>query len=313
MTRRRRALGLGLSLALLAALLWVVDLGVFVRTLTSVSLPTYLLATAVFASTYAFIAVRWQILANTASLGISLPHSFEITALSYGLNKILPANSGDLARSKITQQYVAVDSHGRVLGLVVLERLADVGTVCVIVALGLPFVSGNGGLALSLIAGAVLVAIVAAALHLNRLTVPTVAWLPNGVRSEIGLGRDAIESVPRGTLLVVLGISMVRWLFLAAVFVLLGASIGMSISLPVAAVATATMSLAAIVPLAPGGLGTVDATGTWILVIAAIPPTDAFTLVVLQRSLGLGFMALVGFLVYNYRLAVPPEEAKTET
>lgn len=66
---------------------------------------------------------------------LSLSACFEITAISYGLNKILPANSGDLARSKITERYTTVDSHGEILGLVAIERLLDVGALCLVLAI----------------------------------------------------------------------------------------------------------------------------------------------------------------------------------
>lgn len=305
-----------LSLSLLGVLFWFADLGRIGSALAGVRVVEYGLAALVFASTYVLLAVRWRVLGRTADLALSLRASFEIVAISYGLNKILPANAGDLVRSKVSQRYVSVESHGALLGLVTVERLADVGSIGLAVVLSSLFLSGTPDRTIRVVAVGVAIGCFVAAFGLVRI-LPRVSLserlpLSETIRSELRNTSETFGALSIHRLSYVGVLSLARWIVLGVSFQLLGAALGLGVTLPAAVLVTTTMSLAAVVPLSPGGLGPVDAVGTGVLVLLNVEYSQALTLVVLQRSLGLVLMALVGLAVYNYRLAVPPSRGSRD-
>lgn len=316
MNRVTKGLASVLSLLLLGSLVWLSDLDRILTALAAVSLGEYGLATAVFSSIYVPLALRWQSLARTANHHLPLRISFEIIAVSYGVNKLLPANAGDLMRSKISQRYVDVGSHGAILGLVAVERLFDVGSIALAVFASSLFLTGISNETVQFVALFALLGsgmILAIFVWLRRGTSRN--WrlpLTNVVLSEAGTALDTVSALSPKRLSYVGVLSLARWLVVAVSFQLLAAAIGVTVGFPSAVLVTSAMSLAAVLPLSPGGLGPVDAVGTGILVLLGIDYTQAFTLVLLQRSLGLVLMALVGVGVYNYRLAIPPAGCETD-
>jgi uncharacterized protein (TIRG00374 family) len=307
MNNRRRILGLGLSVIFLAGLFSLVDSSRFVAVLLRVHLPTYAVAVTLFTSTYLLVALRWQVLARAVDIDLTLSESTEITALSYGINKLLPANAGDLARSKITDEYTTVESHSELLGLVVVERLADLCTICLVVCVGIPLVFDSSFLSVVAVSALAVAAIASLLVFDVGERVRSVALLPASLQSALDRALSAMDSVTGFQLWFIFGTSVVRWLLIAGVFVVLATSVGLSVPFVTAAMVTAAMSLTATLPLSPGGIGPVDAVGTGMLVVSGFASAEALSLVVLQRSLGLGLMALVGFVIYNYRLWFPPE------
>jgi len=315
MNRTARILSSLVSLLLLAALFWLTDIGRILAALASVRFETYGFAATLFASTYVLLGFRWRVLVEKR-LSLTLRTSFEIVAVSYGVNKLLPANAGDVLRSKIAQRYVTVDSHGALLGLVAVERLFDVGTIGLAIVLSSLFLSDVVGPMMRVVAVGALVASTAVLLIATRVSSVT-SWyrrlpLPEFVRRELASIVDAVGDLSAIELSVVGTLSLARWLIIGVAFQLLAVAAGIEVSLAAAVLVTTAMSLAAVLPLSPGGIGPVDAVGTGTLVLLNVEYPQALTLVILQRSLGLVLVALVGLAIYNYRLVVPPSNPRRE-
>jgi uncharacterized protein (TIRG00374 family) len=289
------------------ALFWVAGIDAIFDSMAQAKPVWYFLGVLVYLSTYVPLALRWQLLQRSIGINLSLFASFEVIVMSYGLNKLLPANSGDLARSTLTRRYTAIESHADVLGMVFFERVLDVLTLATLLFLtSLSLASSNASkvgvaaLGLSVFVGLTLLVVA-----VPRVKRSFLALLPESIRATAERLLFGFKRISTSGLVAVSSYSIFRWLFGSITFIPLALALDQNVGLHVAIFATGTMSLAALLPLSPGGLGIVDTAGTGTLVLFGFSSTEALSLIVLQRSLGLLLTALVGIAVYNYRSYYP--------
>jgi uncharacterized protein (TIRG00374 family) len=316
MKRKYKVLGGIGSTGLFVGLFLLGDLNRFVQTLIGTDGSLFAFAVIVFLGSYPLVTARWYVLNQTLDAPLSLLMSFEITAISYGLNKLLPANSGDMARSKITEQYTTVESHGELLGLVVVERLADIGAISLVLALSASAVSiapSVRKLAIALLAGILVVGGLLYRVPALFIWVVTSIPVLERVQTELQRGLRITRKLSMRQLSLVVCLSLVRWGTMVLVFWVLAASLSVNLSIAVTALVPTAMSLAAILPLSPGGIGPVDAVGVGTLLASGVPYEAALSLIILQRSLGLGLMAIIGSLLFYYRLLVQSPTARSES
>lgn len=193
---------------------------------------------------------RWHRILARARLDRGRAESYRLTLVGYMGNNTLPARAGDLMR------VVLLGGPRRaVLGTVVAERLLDVcalATLFVVViavrgldAGPLPYVAGALG-ALALIAGA-LVLLTPRHRLLRRLR----AWAGPAATAS----RDLV-SVHGAALL---ALSLVVWSCEASVYGIVGSAVGVHLGVAGALYVMALTNLSALIPAAPGYVGTYDA------------------------------------------------------
>jgi uncharacterized membrane protein YbhN (UPF0104 family) len=287
------------SLALVAALVLVADIGEVVRHLSRADVYWYGLAVAVFLTTYPAAALRWKRLSSSIGYDLSLGESFRLVAVSYSFNKIFPGNAGDMVRSKVLQRYREVESHGEVLGIVALERYFTVLALLAVVMASLLFIQlPFQGVKWVLL----LFTAVAAGLSLGLfLGDDKEERLVNMVPVGSGFLEDVMDgyrSSSRRDLVFNFACSLYIRAAEAAVFFLFILSLSSGLTFWEGAFVTSVMSLVSALPISPAGIGPVDATGTGLLVVAGLGYSAALSLVVLQRSVGLLLMALIGVVVF---------------
>ncbi|MFB6242335.1 MAG: YbhN family protein [Candidatus Nanosalina sp.] len=303
--RKIRIFRYGITTVFLLSLLYLADLGRIAAQFSSVDITTYLLAVGVFLTIYFWSAFRWKSLTDGLGYSIGAWESAKIIAMSYGFNKMLPLNSGDLTRSKLMERYARVSSHGEILGAVAMERMLDVMFLGAISAISAVYLLGGTGVTtLLVLIAAVLVGFmvlirVRADLFLKILERLSDLGMPERLSGLLEESLEGYRDIPLENLAEVSIWHTLRWAAGIMVLYLLSVSLGHPISLAGAALATAVMSLVSAMPITPAGIGPVEALGTGILIVLGLSPAEAAALVVLQRSLGFVLMAVIGSLVYS--------------
>ncbi len=193
---------------------------------------------------------RWHRLLSGSEVDRGRGESYRLTTIGYMGNNTLPARAGDVMRVMMLGSPRRI-----VLGTVVAERVLDALAlasifVFVVAARGLSF----GPLPYIVAAGVVGAATLAVAWRVaphNRRLLAAREWL----RPAIWSTRDLIGG--RGLALLV--VSLMVWLVEASVYLTVGSATGVSLGLVGALYVVALTNLSALVPAAPGYVGTFDA------------------------------------------------------
>jgi uncharacterized membrane protein YbhN (UPF0104 family) len=221
----------------------------------SVALPRLAAALALYAVATALRGERWLRLLRDAGARLSRTDAYAVTIVGYMGNNALPARAGDLLKAVLSSREAGAptaDGFGALVAERVLDAVALVAIFAVLVTtLSLPL--GVEGWMLAAV-GAALVLAAAAAAFLGR---------------DTGAGQRVQELATRllaptrrlwsMTGLGLLVLSIVLWLVEGSVYAVLGAVAGVHLSLVDGLYIMALANLVALVPAAPGYLGTFDA------------------------------------------------------
>jgi uncharacterized membrane protein YbhN (UPF0104 family) len=257
-TTRGRALLLpaAVSVAALVAVVWwasrqqMPDLPA-----ASVALPRLAAALGLYALATVLRGERWLRLSRHCGAKLGRGDAYAITTVGYMGNNALPARAGDLLKSVLSSRRAGTATADG-FGTLVAERVLDVAALVLVFAvlvatLRLPL--GVEGWMLALVVGGLLVA-GAAATALGR---------------DTGAGRRLLDLATRllaptrrlcsSTGAALLALSVALWLVEGSVYAVLGAVAGVHLSFLDGLYIMALANLVALVPAAPGYLGTFDA------------------------------------------------------
>jgi uncharacterized membrane protein YbhN (UPF0104 family) len=262
------------------------------------ALPALAAALGLYALATLLRGERWRWLLQDGGARCSRGDAYALTTIGYMGNNALPARAGDVMKALLSAQRTGAGRAGMV-GTLVAERILDAAALGLVFAalvttLDLPL--GVPGWALALVGAGLLVA-AAGAWALGRRT---------------AAGRRAQEVVVallapsrrlwsrRGAALLVL--SMGLWLVEGTVYAVLGGVAGVHLSLLDGLYVMALANIAALVPSAPGYVGTFDAAvllGVGLVTSAAHPAALAY--VVLVRFVLFLPITLVGLVALMAR------------
>lgn len=175
--------------------------------------------------------------------------AYALTTVGYMGNNALPARAGDILKAMLTAHHGGV-ARRQAFGTLVAERLLDA------LALALLFVVVvfAGDLPLGLSPGAA--ALLAGGLALAAAAVLLLAPRVRGLLAALLVPSRELLSVRGGALL---ALSALLWFAEGAVYAVLGHVAGVSLSLSDGMYVMALANVAAMVPAAPGYIGTFDA------------------------------------------------------
>jgi glycosyltransferase 2 family protein len=247
-------------------------------------------------------AERWHRICVRAGVPVARGDTYRLTTVGYMGNNVLPARSGDVLRAFVLAPLARTRKRD-VLGTVVAERLLDavaLGVVFAVVAVGVlgrvDLPRGRTlllvGIAVVGIAGAALAAVVAArradALPRARALVRPLAAPSRDLASGHGLG--------------LLAFSLALWTLEASVYLVVGRAVGVELGLLDALYVVALTNLFALVPAAPGYVGTFDAAVLFAVGSLGATGSDALSYLVLLRFVLFVPITLVGlaFLLTRY-------------
>jgi glycosyltransferase 2 family protein len=288
---RRPRLGLlqaGVSLAALAGVVWWATRQKTPHVaLDGRALGELAGALALYAVATVLRAERWHRILVRSRLDHGRAASYRLTLVGYMGNNTLPARAGDLMR------VVLLGGPRRaVLGSVVAERLLDVAALVAVFA----FVVVERGLdfgPLPWVAGGVAAVAVAAALFARLRGLERVrAW----IRPVAGSTRELLGA--HGLLL--LAMSLLLWLVEACVYLVVGSAVGIHLGISGALYVMALTNLSAVIPAAPGYVGTYD--GAVLLALRSLHQPALGYLLVLRFVLFVP-ITIAGFAVFLGRYA----------
>ncbi|MFB6191328.1 MAG: lysylphosphatidylglycerol synthase transmembrane domain-containing protein [Candidatus Nanohaloarchaea archaeon] len=304
----RRAAKLLFSFTILGLLFWFSDVEAIASNISKADPGLYLAAVALFLTTYAAASLRWRNLSRSIGYDLGLTESFRLIAVSYSFNKLFPGNAGDAVRSKIFERYEDVDSHGKILGIVALERYLGVLSLLTIIFVSLAladiqiFEKIRWVLA---IFGFVSVGFGLALLVDRDIMKLVLGFLPGKAEGFLLEVMEGYQSSSRADLVKNLFLSLYIRSVEAVMFFLILGALSADIGLWEGALVMSTLSLVSAIPVSPGGLGTVDATGAALLTFLGTSYSLALSVMILQRSIGLFLMGLVGATVYTVETYYP--------
>jgi uncharacterized membrane protein YbhN (UPF0104 family) len=256
MQRRALLLPAAVSVAALAAVVWWASRQQMPELpAASVALPRLAAALGLYALATALRGERWLRLSRHCGAQLQRTDAYAITTVGYMGNNALPARAGDVMKAVLSSRQAGsptADGFGTLVAERVLDALALVLVFALLVTtLRLPL--GVEGWMLALVVGGVLAALGAAAL-LGRDT-------GAGVRLRALAARLLAPTrrlwSPAGAALLALSVAL--WLVEGSVYAVLGAVAGLHLALVDGLYVMALANLVALVPAAPGYVGTFDA------------------------------------------------------
>jgi glycosyltransferase 2 family protein len=217
-------------------------------------------------------------------------------------NNVLPARSGDLLRAFLLAA-VTGSRKRKLLGTVVAERLLDAAALALVfVALAYGLFRGVGTpdeRPLLLVAGAA--ALVAGGAFVALVALRRSRWARR-VRDFARALAAPTRELASGHGAALLAISLVLWTLEAAVYLAVGGAANVELSPLEALYVVALTNLFALVPAAPGYVGTFDAAVLFALGSLGTAAADALSYLVLLRFVLFVPITLVGlaFLFFTY-------------
>ena len=259
-------------------------------------------ALALYAVATAARGERWRLIVARAGLAAGPGDIQRLTAVGYMGNNVLPARSGDLLRAFLLAPLAGTRKRV-VLGTIVAERLLDaiaLGVVFVVVAFGVLGDAEIPGGRTTVVAAGTL-----AGLGLAGVLVLALARRAGA----LGRARELLRPFaaptrelpsPHGAAL--LALSLTLWTLEATVYLAVGRAAGIELGLLEALYVVALTNLFALVPAAPGYVGTFDAAVVFALDSLGFGGSAALSYLVLLRFVLFVPITLVGlaFLVTHY-------------
>lgn len=299
-----------LILVLAARLFLNIDVQAVVTGIAEANKWLLLAAFVVFYLGFPLRGLRWAMILRPTGVNITVKDSTEILFLSWLVNCLVPAKLGDVYRAYLVKLNAPGSSFTRTLGTVFIERILDLFTI-VILGLAAGFWSFRSGLppeiqfvvALGVGTVIVLAGLLFTLRNFGRQILERMRFLPHRVlefydRFEEGVFKGVSRRQLPALMVLSFGIWATEGLRLWFVVQALGfpdVSLGISGAVFVALIG----SLLTAVPLSPAGLGIVDAGMGAVLVLAyGVPPTEAATIVIVDRVISVFSVIVIGSIVY---------------
>jgi uncharacterized membrane protein YbhN (UPF0104 family) len=272
--RLMRVVGIAVSVALLAAVIWWASRQPAPQLPTSAAdLGALGLAVGLYGLATLVRAERWRILLHDAGAHAGRAEMLRLTIVGYMGNNVLPARAGDVIRVVLGAARAAT-SRRTVVGTLLAERVLDIVVLATLFAVLAVTVAGGAGLpsgrTLTLLAVAAGVGLVLAGLALAVL-IRRGLWArlrafaaPMIVSTAALRGRHGLT---------MLGLTVVVWAIEGGVWGSVGAAAGIDMTPLEAMYLVALASMFSLIPSGPGYAGTQDAAA--VIGVRAIGGTSA--------------------------------------
>jgi glycosyltransferase 2 family protein len=240
-----------------------------------------LLGVVIYGGTILVRGWRWHVILRYAGVRHERKDAYGLVTVGYMGNNVLPARGGEVLRIFLMAERSSARRR-EVLGSILTERLLDAGALVALFALltAMDVADSPAGRAPAFIAGGLLVSLLCALAVYHRLR-----------RAGRMQGfADRVRPVARasGLLVTRTGIELAVatgavWLAEAVIFWLVGESLGLGISVLESALVVVLASFFALIPAAPGYVGTYDAAVLFALHALDVPGNEAIGAALLFR------------------------------
>lgn len=310
----RSALGILLSVLLLAFTLRGVDFGDVATALRASSLPLFLLATAVGTLIFPLRARRWKTILSPIDDQIPFGPLWRSTAIGMMVNNVVPARAGEFARAfALTRERPGIPFSASFASLAV-DRLFDAFVVLALMLLAMldpAFPRGErvaGQLVSSWVAWGTIVAVLfLAAVYLivffpqrivtlyqafARRVAPRLEQRGKDVLLAFASGLSVLRSPRR--FLAVLAWTVAHWVVNALAWWIACKAVGIGVPFSAMFVLQGLVAIGVAVPSAPGFFGVFEALGREGLGLYGVDPTPAVTWAIGYHLLSFIPITLIG-------------------
>ncbi len=286
----RFALGAIVGAALLVLTIARVDLGSVARVIGGASLPGLASAVGVVLVDLGIRGLRWRTLVAGLGLGHRARLGLAIAYLTIGYlaNLLLPARLGDLARAYLAGTAFRLPRLAT-LGTILVERVADGGTMLGLAVLSSLMVAGIAAVRTLAIYALVLAVAGVAAVGLGWWLVARTSLgrtspglLVRDLAARLSAGMAAARTVSGAASIVLTTLAAAGTAILVAWLV--SGSVGIALSLVEATLFMSALALSLAIPAAPGSLGTYEFVGVVVLTALGHSAERAFATIVLMRA-----------------------------
>jgi uncharacterized protein (TIRG00374 family) len=228
------------------------------------ALVEVLLAACAYAAATVGRAERWRILLAACGVRAATGDVYKLTPVGYMGNNILPARAGEILRTMLLAPRARA-SKTNVLGTIVAERAFDAVTLSALFFACLVVIGttiGTTGVICVAVMTVAIGAALVALLHAGRFAHNAESSGARRLRLPLRLLGEVAEPLRRirgGVALRVLTVSLLVWTAEAFVYLLCGDAVGVHISFFQSVSVMVIGNIAALIPAAPGYLGTYDA------------------------------------------------------
>jgi len=239
------------------------------------------LGVAVYGVTILVRGWRWHEILRFAGVKHQRTDAYGLVTVGYMGNNVLPARGGEVLRIFLLAERSSARRR-EVLGSILTERMLDAGALVALFALLTALNVGDSpaGRTPAYIAGGLLVAFLGAmAVYLRLRIAGRLQGFADRVRPVARASRLLLTR--RGAELALA--TAVVWLAESIIFWLVGASIGLSISVLESTLVVVLASFFALIPAAPGYVGTYDAAVLFALHAMDVPGSSAIGAALLFR------------------------------
>lgn len=289
-------------------MVWLAARGVtwadLVENLRRVNMSWLLIGVVCVLAGYLATAFRWRALLR-ATCPLALTTAFEFTMIGYLAGLVLPARLGDVAKVVLVGRHTGASS-SRVLGSVVLERLADMVMLLLLAAVfsltaSIPAMFKNALMALALITVIVIVFLALGVEHWRHLVGPFLRLLPQRIALSIDKNltqaSNGMQALRRPKqLLVVLMQTTVSWGCAALAMTALSWACGLRLPWYAGPFILVLTNLGGIIPVSPGAIGVYHFLAVTAVTIWAPDTTAALSFAVVTHAVSLLVIVAAGAL-----------------
>jgi uncharacterized protein (TIRG00374 family) len=291
----RTAARLTFGLFLIAALLYWFDPAAVLSTILSAS-PLLLLAPAVYSITFLILSLRWRWILHALGEDLPLSEAYQAFAGGMILSDLTPGRIGDLSRSLLVRDKVALNKG---LASVVIDRYADLLTIFALGLGGMLFLAQRGPYILLASSAILMILASTSLLWLRRSSVLRVLRSRSSSSRFIGIANafeDAtcdlrgVNGLMAGSVLM----TILAWITHALRIVIIARSVGYDIPLIVLILGLPLVSALSLIPVTVSGLGLVEGGIAVLLAGAGVPVAVGVSIALIDRAITVAFHILVG-------------------
>jgi len=305
----------GLAVAILVLTAWRVfdiDWGEMGRNVASTNPVYYALAIVAYYLSFLVRGLRWNLIARTARLdappGVRIPSTLTssgIILMGWFANSVAFLRLGDAYRGWVFARESGATVAGS-LGTVLAERVQDMAAVLILVLVAVSWVAVSGDVQ---IPRAVLIASIAMVVFLGGLMV---AMRLFGLRLAARLPRrfqgayarfqgGTLDSFHPRDLPLQIALGVLGWMLEIARFYLVMRGLDIELHFAIVMFVALANAMLTTIPT-PGGLGFVEGGVTGLLTLLGMSDTSAFTLTIVDRSIGwLSVVVFGGVLFFTWQ------------
>ncbi len=298
---KKRYIFLGISFALLAAVVWYANPSVLIKTILKSDIRFILLAVAVSTFSLFLRVLKWKVLLNSTGFR----ELFPVQVLGMTISNFTPGKVAEPLKAMLLKMKKGTNI-SETLPSIIWERIIDVAVILVLSVFALHYITGRFlilGLVSVLIFISVIVVFVAV-LKSRKVGMRIFSFarkfpLMNKI-TESFVDTFYSSRIKKRRLLLCFFITLAAWFLDSITMYLSFTSLGISTDVFTLAGIIALSTIIGIASSLPGGIGSSEAVMVFMLGAMAIPGATAMAGVLIFRFAGFWYGAFVGLLSFIY-------------